>query len=612
MAKYFITYGQSFKYYFKRLLRETHRHASLRLFALAVLCACLTPSTRGILWAQQDVITIESITFSGNNRFTAKSLLDYSDISLPGEYELTALSQKLQKILPLYHDNGFYFAQIDSVHIMNGKDEDHFALKIDLKEGAVFKLGTITITGVPPEEKTGLHEFIHSEGAVFNYAVIEKFINHINSFYANNGHPYISVNIEKTDIISSNTLKENIVNLNLVISKNKFVQIDSISVGGLEYSRPEVILRETRLHVGEAFKEEKIVKAIEYLQKLQFIENIKNPELFELENGKSMLSLSVRERKSNRFNGLIGYVPAGVYSKGYYIGTFLMDFGNVLGTGRKFQAEWQKLDKTSQKLRIFYEEPWIMGMPVNVHGQFEQSLQDSSYIKRSFTLGLHYRLSSAATVHASAGSEQVIAEPAGRAAFNLHNTHGSFYAVGLSYNKLDYALNPRKGIFYSTYVTRNNRTLSDDIKTDETLQVTDKKINAQFELALPVEDRLVAYTKAVWNQITSSEKKIPVSQQWYLGGARSLRGYREKQFLASKVAWFNLELRYILMRDSRVFLFWDGGFFQNKGAQMQKKFGYGFGFRIDSRVGMIGFDFGLGENDTFSTAKLHFRLQNTF
>jgi len=394
------------------------------------------------------------------------------------------------------------------------------------------------------------------------------------------------------------------------------VQIDSISVEGLEYTKPEVILRETRLQTGEAFKEEKIVKAVEYLQKLQFIDNIKNPELFELEDGKSVLSLSAMEKKSNRFSGIIGYVPGGMFSKGYYIGTFSMDFGNVLSTGRIFQAEWQKPDKTSQRLRIFYEEPWVMGMPVNVNGQFEQSLQDSSYIKRSFTLGLHYQLNSAATIHVSAGSEQVIAESAGRTAFNLHNTHGNFYAVGLSYNKLDYALNPRKGIFYSTYVTQHNRTLSGSIETGEAplphTAGTDRKINAQFELALPVKNRLIAYTKAVWNQITSSEKEIPVSQQWYLGGARTLRGYREKQFLASKVAWFNMELRYILMQDSRVFLFWDGGFFQNKGAQMQKKFGYGFGFRIDSRVGMIGFDFGLGENDTFSTAKLHFLLQNAF
>ena len=40
--------------------------------------------------------------------------------------------------------------------------------------------------------------------------------------------------------------------------------------------------------------------------------------------------------------------------------------------------------------------------------------------------------------------------------------------------------------------------------------------------------------------------------------------------------------------------------------------GYGLGFRLDTAVGLMGVAFAFGEGDTFSTAKLHFRLLSEF
>jgi outer membrane translocation and assembly module TamA len=47
-------------------------------------------------------------------------------------------------------------------------------------------------------------------------------------------------------------------------------------------------------------------------------------------------------------------------------------------------------------------------------------------------------------------------------------------------------------------------------------------------------------------------------------------------------------------------------------ASEQTKIGYGVGVRLDTRLGLIGVSIGLGQGDTFSTAKLHIRLINAF
>ncbi|NIM99429.1 MAG: hypothetical protein GTO24_15570, partial [candidate division Zixibacteria bacterium] len=43
-----------------------------------------------------------------------------------------------------------------------------------------------------------------------------------------------------------------------------------------------------------------------------------------------------------------------------------------------------------------------------------------------------------------------------------------------------------------------------------------------------------------------------------------------------------------------------------------EKLGYGFGLRIDSKAGLLGIDYGLGEGDSFSQGKVHFGITNRF
>ena len=105
-----------------------------------------------------------------------------------------------------------------------------------------------------------------------------------------------------------------------------------------------------------------------------------------------------------------------------------------------------------------------------------------------------------------------------------------------------------------------------------------------------------------------------------LGGARTLRGFKESQFIGSRVGWTNLEYRFLLARRSFFFGFIDGGYYfrpEDVVRAIQKadafKYGYGLGIQLESGLGVLGVSFAIGsDSPSFSGGKIHFGLINDF
>jgi len=78
----------------------------------------------------------------------------------------------------------------------------------------------------------------------------------------------------------------------------------------------------------------------------------------------------------------------------------------------------------------------------------------------------------------------------------------------------------------------------------------------------------------------------------------------------------NLEYLYLLASSSHVFLFFDGGYFYQRDRDQKViedyKFGYGFGMRIETRLGAIGIDYGLGEGRGLTSGLVRMGLTNKF
>jgi outer membrane protein insertion porin family len=191
--------------------------------------------------------------------------------------------------------------------------------------------------------------------------------------------------------------------------------------------------------------------------------------------------------------------------------------------------------------------------------------------------------------------------------------------IGIEYDIRDYPSNPRRGLRYIASFTFGSKKTSgpeyiikqDSLATREGI----KKLQLSLSYYLRLWKNQVFAINLHGSHITSDRNQLQLTDHLWFGGFGTLRGYRENQFHGATVSWINLEYRFIVGKNSRVFLFNDWGYYQYEQDSELKKGvfpGFGVGIRFESPLGIMGVDYGLGKGDTFSTGKIHFGIINSF
>jgi len=106
---------------------------------------------------------------------------------------------------------------------------------------------------------------------------------------------------------------------------------------------------------------------------------------------------------------------------------------------------------------------------------------------------------------------------------------------------------------------------------------------------------------------------------FFLGGIQNLRGYRENQFQGNLTAVIGTEYRFLISDQSYFLCFVDCGYIKRQAFPEIKLNSlkevlpsYGAGALLNSAIGNVKVIFAFGKGDTFSTAKVHFGIQNNF
>ncbi len=338
------------------------------------------------------------------------------------------------------------------------------------------------------------------------------------------------------------------------------------------------------------------------------------PEFYVTESGAGGLLIRIREGAVNRFDGVLGYVPAGGGSAegGYVMGYADIELRNLFGTGRKLATRWVRENPSTQDLSLRYLEPWVASLPVNAELGFAQRKQDSTYVRRSYDVSLTLMVTEELTLGLSIDQTNVF--PSER----LNNPVGESRIVNIGgeirYDARDDPVTPERGVYYATSYEWGAKNLSRAGK--ETGDRTGR-ISFDLEYYLSPLSRQVLASSFHGRDFQSS--LMDQSDLFRLGGATTLRGYREGQFIGSRLLWSSFEYRLLVGRRSFGYGFLDFGYAslpdRPAGGLVKSeitRLGYGIGLRIDSGLGLIGVNLGFGEGDTFRTAKLHFRLINEF
>jgi outer membrane protein insertion porin family len=452
------------------------------------------------------------------------------------------------------------------------------------------------------------------EGAPYSEKMASDDISHLLIMAANQGFPFAEAHLNEVAVRRLGD--KALVDLSIRIREGRRTFCSGVRLIGNSYTKDYVILREINLPKGSLYLKNKIDAIPARLNRLGFLKQAHPPQLIAAAADSVDIVVRVEEGNASAFDGVIGYIPDRSKSGGYFSGLIDLSFKNLFGTGRLFDIHWKKADRFSEEFYLAYTEPWISGYPVDVGITLERVVRDTTYLEWNFSLNARLRLLDRISLFGGFKRHSVLPDSMASRELRLARNTVINGEIGLEYDTRDYPANPSSGVLYMSSYTFGLKTnqgpaylfIEDSLKRSESLN--------SLRLKLEWYQRLWA-NQVLAVQLSARQIKggrLQLTDYFWFGGSRSLRGYRENQFRGSDVAWLNLEYRFLLGRSSRAFLFNDWGFYRQSIPEKQQKTltGYGFGVRFETALGVFGIDYGLGKGDSFRDGKIHFGVVNRF
>ncbi len=498
-------------------------------------------------------------------------------------------------------------------------DSQKVSIYLNISEGPPTYISKINIAGKDSLEERFTDLFDYQKGQIFNKYELEENISETLSYLENNGYPFAKV------IVTSVQLKkiddENFADINLEIDKGGKSTIDKIEISGNTSTKDYVITRELRVDSGTVYSQKQIDEYPARLNRLRFFEPVTAPQFYSNSKNQGVLLINVKEKQTNNFDGIIGYIPpAKENEKGYITGLVNISLRNLFGTGRAAAILWQQFDRNSQNLELKYLEPWIFNYPFNVNLALFQRKQDTTYVQRRFNGSLEFLATEEISASLLLGTESIIPTITESEIFKVFNSSILTTGLNLKIDTRDDPYSPTSGLYFLNSYSFSRKTINGPVQfITPGLQT---KINLQrftldFLYFIELFLRQVVSTGIHGRELRGSF--FENSDLFRLGGTNSLRGYREDQFLGARIFWTNLEYRLLLTRRTFVFLFFDTGYYLRE-ADVERNilkteeflYGYGLGLNIETGLGVLGVSFALGKGDSFSDGKIHFGLVNEF
>lgn len=565
------------------------------------------------VFCQQDTtnITIKNLQIHGNIQFSTKEI---GRIIPDATYSPESLKALIESVLQKYQQKDFRFTTAET----KDTSETFF---LNIFEGLKLILTSINLTCSDSLLQNQLESLLDLRPLGSVDETILQNIELLLHFLENNGYPFGKILIDSLNLNLNFQPQKAALDIYLKVDPGSVVTLDFIHVSGNEITRNYVVIRETRLKTGAIYNHQQIQSVAERLQKTGYFKQVAQPVISLDEQGKGHLLIEVTEGNPNQLNAVFGYNPgSGVNKKSYITGLIDVRFRNLLGTGRIAEAFWQKKDQRSQELKFRYVEPWIRGYPINLGFGFQQIIQDTSFIRRNWGIDIDVPFSDILTIFSHVGRESILPDSIGQIIYGLPRSSSWLTKIGFSYDTRINRWNPTRGVFYATqYEYASKKVVSIPVTaTDPDLKTGTfrrDRWTIDAEIYLPTFRWQTVLIGMHGRHVSSTENSISVADLYRFGGTGSLRGYREDEFWGDKIAWLNLEYRYLLADRSRVFLFSDGGYFTRNDAGKitdDYKFSYGFGIRIETRLGIIGIDYGLGEGRGLTSGLVHVGLTNQF
>ncbi|WP_337871746.1 POTRA domain-containing protein [Ignavibacterium sp.] len=582
---------------------------------LLILFALLLPH----LSAQNSVI--KSVEINGNKYFEKDKYLSWIGINI-NQRTFPGITDTIRnRISSNLVQNGFHLFEIYKVQI-DSVDPNSVKLTIEINEDNPTEISSIEFINTDTSDITFLNSsFEFLIGQILTQQEFEQSIENILNYFEEGGYPFVKVIINSVYLKRDEANDKTLAVVKLSVQKGNLSRIDKVEIRGNNFTNEDVILRELRLTNGEIYSQKRIDEFPNRINRLRFFEPVPSPQYYINSKGEGVLLIEVKEKPTNNFDGIIGYIPGTKENeKGYFTGLINISLRNLFGTGRAAALRWNKFGRNSQELELKYLEPWLLNLPFNISGNLYQRIQDSTYVQRKFNGEIEYLATEDISASLILGTESVIPTERTIPVFTVYNSSILTTGLNLKIDTRDDPYSPLSGLLFINSYSLSRKTINGPVQfitPDLNTKIDLQRISFDFDIFFQLFSRQVLALS-----INGRELRGPSfenSDLFRLGGTSTLRGYREEQFLGSRILWTNFEYRFLLTRRTFAFAFFDTGYYL-RNAEPDRNilkaedflYGYGLGLNLETGLGVLAVSFALGEGDSFTDGKIHFGIVNEF
>jgi outer membrane protein insertion porin family len=601
-----------------------------RLAVALLVVGLLLPWLARPASAQETGPKITDIIVVGNKGINRESIIATSGLKI-GDVLTKAMLDEAQRRLLLTQN----FQPDDGVRVEAQVDGEEAKVVISVRENDIV-LG-FNITGAGPIPVAEIQKLLQTTpGRPLNLVVLRSDLEKIRQLYESRGYA--------ADIDPSIGIENGILNIPIVVAT-----IGKIKINNLRKTREFVIRREMELKPGDYFRQKTFEDDLRRVYNTDLFDNV-DPAFSYPNPGMVDINLNVQEKRTGTVSVFVGYS-----SRNRLVGGAELGENNFLGRGQAVSLRWDTGGLANRNsFEVGFTEPWLdkrhTSLSVNLYDKtiyrFAQRVgsiggttggNEGDYyevrtggqltLSRPFRntyrgfIGLRHDNVRVADI--AVNEDDAIALQNGPlTALNFRVTHntrdydidpvaGGYEIYSVDIGRAD--LRPVKSAGNVTNPITGNVTfqkLQLDMRRYFTLRGGPRK-NPQKDKRHSIALRLVAGT---------SLGTMPFFEQFFVGGAETLRGYREDRFWGKNMVLASTEYRAPLASGLTGVFFvdvgdaWSGpyekiklsGFSQHAG--FSPSVGFGLGLRVITPIGPIRIDQGFGSEG----ARTHFSIGHVF
>lgn len=420
--------------------------------------------------------------------------------------------------------------------------------------------------------------------------------------------------------------EDNSVAIRAMLLQGNLAFIGPVTSDLAEERAARFLARTAGLRPGQAFRHSELARARQRLLARDLYTTVGEPQVYLTSSGDTVgiHFPVVARRKINRLQVVLGLSRREDGSGSHVSGEVDLRLPNMAGTGRSLQIGWRDDGSQRSRFGFSYLEPLAFGTPLDMGLGLDNEVERDSYTR--FRLENIWRLPVVALwgVELGVGWDRVT-YPVG----NLELTSRVRARGAVLHHRGDRTRSGWEGLFAIETAWRSaSLRPADESDTPTTAQLAEAVTQRIFEVDTAGEQWLgrtfSLAGRASFRQLTGGERKVPLAEQFRFGGAATLRGYREDEFHGSLAAWGSVEARIGRPGGSRLYTFYDLGYFEfwtldplaSDPADLLRisdwPRGYGLGILARTPAGDISLAIGFPGTVDFDQAKLHITLLESF